>query len=65
MTNRDTIEEITTHDVKKLKYHEVTQENLWKIDFIKEIIAIKNNQASLNNFSKEELDDILRNLCTN
>ena len=65
MTNRDNIEEITTHDVKKLKYHEVTQENVWKIDFIKELIAIKNNQASLNDFSKEELDVILTNLCTN
>ena len=64
MTDRDTIEEISKHDVKGLKYHEVSNENIWKIGFIKEIIEIKNNQASLNDFSKEELNDILANLCT-
>ena len=64
LTDRDTIEEISKHDVKGLKYHEVSNDNIWKIGFIKEIIEIKNNQASLNDFSKEELNDILANLCT-
>ena len=64
LTEKDTIEEISIHDIKKLKYHKVTDENAWKIDLVKEITEIKNHQLSLNEFSMEEITDILKNLCT-
>ena len=64
LTEKDTIEEINIHDIKKLKYHKVTDENAWKIDLVKEITEIKNHQLSLNEFSMEEITDILKNLCT-
>ena len=63
LTEKDAIEHVTKHDVKKLKYREVTIEDSWKIDIVKEIIEIKNDQLSLNDFTKEELNDILTHLC--
>ena len=61
---KDTIEEIDIHDIKKLNYHKVTDENAWKIELVKEITEIKNHQLSINEFSMEEITDILKNLCT-
>ena len=65
LTEKDTIEEIDKHDIKKLKYHEVTLDNAWKIGVVKEISEIRNNQLSLTDFSMEELSDILEHLCIN
>ena len=64
LTDKDTVEEINSIDIKKLKYHEVTKENDWKIELLKEIIETKNNQLSISEFSVEELNDILEYLCT-
>ena len=64
LAEKDTIEEISIHDIKNLKYHKVTDENAWKIELVKEITEIKNHQLSLNEFSMEEITDILKNLCT-
>ena len=64
LVGKTTIEEITTHDIKELRYHGISFEDNWKVDFIHEIIEIKNNQLEVNEFSKEELNDILEYLCT-
>ena len=64
LTEKDTIEEISIHDIKNLKYHKVTDENAWKIELVKEITEIKNHQLSLNEFSMEEITDILKDICT-
>ena len=63
LTDKDNVDEIDKHDVRKLKYHEVTVENAWKIGVVKEISEIMNNQLSLTDFSLEELSEILENLC--
>ena len=64
LTDKDTIEEIRIHDIKNLKYHKVMDENAWKIELVKEITEIKNHQLSLNEFSMEEITDILKDICT-
>ena len=63
LTDKDTIEELNSNDIKKLKYHEVVKEDYWKIGLAKEIIDIKNNQLSLCDFSIQELNEVLDNLC--
>ena len=63
LTEKDDFEDVTKHDIKKLKYHEISSNDSWKTSFIKEIIEIKNNQLDLNEFTKEELNDILAHLC--
>ena len=41
-----------------------TNDDFWKIGFIREIIEVKNEQLGLNDFTKEELNHILAYLCT-
>ena len=64
LTDKDTVEEINSIDIKKLKYHQVAEENNWKIELLREIIETKHNQLSINEFSNEELNNILEYLCT-
>ena len=64
MTNKNTIEEICLDDIKSMKYNQIKTEDAWKVGFIREITDIKFNQLEVENFSKEELDDILTHLCT-
>ena len=64
MTNKNHIDELRKEDVQKLRYQNENQNNYWKIGFIKKIIDLKFNQLEVDNFSKEELDEILTFLCT-
>ena len=64
LTNNDTIEEINIEDIKKLKYHQIDENEIWKVNFIKEITNLKFNQLEVEDFSREELDEILSYLCT-
>ena len=64
MTNKNHIDELRKEDVQKLRYQNENQNNYWKIGFIKEITDLKFNQLEVDNFSKEELDEILTFLCT-
>ena len=48
----------------EIKYHEITDENVWKIDFIKEIVNLKEDWLTLHGFGKTQLDEILEHLCT-
>ena len=57
-------------DVKKsYKFCEVSSEDTWKVSFVQGITNIKQNilhlEASDNQFSIEELDDIINFIVTN
>ena len=56
-------------DVKKsYKFCEVSREHTWKVNFVQEVTNIKQNilhlEASENQFSIEELDDIINFIVT-
>ena len=57
------IEELLEKNIE-IKYHEITDENVWKIDFIKEIVNLKEDWLTLHGFGKTQLDEILEHLCT-
>ena len=58
LTEKDSIE----HDIKKLKCHKVAIGDSRKIGIIKELIEINNDQLSLNDLTKEELNNFLAHL---
>ena len=64
LTEKDAFADITKRDIRELKYKEIAKDDFWKIGFIREIIEVKNEQLGLNDFTKEELNDILAYLCT-
>ena len=63
LTDKSNIEDLRKDHIREIKYHNVDPTNEWKIGFIKEITDVKFNQLEVENFSKEELEDILEILC--
>ena len=64
LTDKDNINELTKDDVSTLKYQKVNENNAWKIKMIKEITDVKFNKLYVENFTKDELEEILSFLCT-
>ena len=44
--------------------NEIDEKDEWKVKFIHEITDVKFNKLEVENFSTEELDEILSHLCT-
>ena len=49
---------------QKMSYFKVPNNELWRIPFIKELLAIKANKYELNGFKFNEIDNMLVDLCT-
>jgi hypothetical protein len=64
LTDKYDIDELTKDDVRGIKYQKVEENNEWKIKMIKEITDVKYNKLDVENFSKDELEEILSFLCT-
>ena len=61
-TKFDDIKQLKSSDVKAM-YRDAPASEQYRVGFIKEIIAVKNNILEMADFSAEELDDILLHLC--
>ena len=64
LTDKNSIEEINSDDVRRMKYHPIEEKDAWKVNIIKELTNIKYNELELSEFSREELDEILSYVCT-
>ena len=64
LTDKNKIEELCQDDIKKMKYQQIEENNVWKVNMIKEITNVKFHKLEVQNFSIEELDEILSHLCT-
>ena len=51
-------------DAYEIKYEAIEDEQRYRIDFIKEIIDVRNSILDVDGFSEAELDLILEHLCT-
>ena len=57
------IDEVESYDIDTFEYAPVKPDDIWKIDMVKELIEVRENQASIENFSRDELEEILEHLC--
>ena len=64
LTDKHNIEDVTKDDLQKLEYAPIDENDKWKVNIIKEITDIKFNKLIVEDFTTEELDDILEYLCT-
>ena len=58
------IDDIKIRDIDNFEYAAVLPDDKWKVDMVKEIIEIGADQLNVENFSEEELEEILEYLCT-
>ena len=59
-----TIEEIRLNDIDKFEYSSVLPDNQWRVDMVREIIEARADELKIENFSEQELDDMMEYLCT-
>ena len=64
LVGKTSVESVTKADGNKVEYFPLKQSDKWRVEFIKEIIEIKNKTFDIDNFQKEELQTILTELCT-
>lgn len=64
VSDKNSIEELSKEDIKQLKYEQIAENDVWKVKMINEITDIKFQKLEVENFSIEELDEILFHLCT-
>ena len=61
--NKDNVLDLEPSDSGKIKYHEVKDEDKWKIDMVKELIEVKNETLQVENINIDEALFILETLC--
>ena len=64
LTDKNNIDDLCKDDIKKLHYHQIEDQDSWKVNFIHEITDVKFNLLEVENFLNEDLDEILSVLCT-
>ena len=62
--NKSTVKDIKIKDIQSLTYVDVPITDKWKIDMASELLAAKNGELTINQFSKEEVENILVNITT-
>ena len=62
--NKSTVKDIQIKDIHSLTYVDVPITDKWKIDMASELLAAKNGELTINQFSKEEVENILVNITT-
>ena len=63
-TDKTDVRELCPQDAFKIKYHQIPQEEQWRLSYIQDIIEAKNGQMMISNISDSDLDDMLSVLCT-
>ena len=63
-TVKTDVSELCPQDAYQLKYHQIPQEEQWRLPFIEDIIEAKNGQMLISNIPDSDLDEMLSVLCT-
>ena len=63
MAEKNTIEELEMGGVE-IKYHDIVESEVWRVDFIKEVVDLKYGDLEVQGFTREELETIQEYLCT-
>ena len=62
--DKNRIEDIEEKDVIEYIYAPVETNDAWKVQMVKELIDVKNDELLVDNLSKEEVEFMIESLCT-
>ena len=65
LLGKHTINDVRPGDIDNYEYAPTSTEDEWKVVMVKELIDVRADSASIEGFSKDELDEILEHLCSN
>ena len=64
LVGKTSVDKVEKKDAESIHYHTLENEDIWKVDAIKEIIEVKSRRLEISDFDNDELEDILTYLCT-
>ena len=64
LTKKTKVEDITEKDIENIESDEISDDNMWRVNIIREITDLKFGQVMIDGFSIEECDEILQYACT-
>ena len=64
LVNKTTIDSLVPSDAMTIKYHEVSEEQAWRVGVAKELTDVKFGEMYVEGFSRKELNLILNYVCT-
>ena len=64
LVGKNRVEDIKLDDLSQLSYFKLQEDEMWKVPMIKEIINIKAGQIEVPGFEPEELEALLKHICT-
>ena len=64
LVGKHTIEEISIKDLDRYEYCPVQPGDEWKVNMVRELIEVRENNLNVEHFTAEELEEVLEHLCT-
>ena len=64
LVNKTDIDKLVPSDAMNIKYHEMSEDDAYKVNMVKELTDVKFGEAFVEGFSRKELDSILNYVCT-
>ena len=64
LAGKSRVVDVSLEDAARVKYHQLEEENKWKVKTIMEIINVKAGTLELPGFEQHEMETILGHLCT-
>ena len=63
LVNKTNIDSLVPDDAMDIRYHEISEENVWRVNIVKELTDVKFGESYVEGFSRKELDSILNYVC--
>ena len=64
LLGKHTLEDIEVKDIDKVEYSVVEPTKQWKVEMVRELIDVRATRLHVDNFTNDEVDEILEYLCT-
>ena len=63
MAGKSSIEELHNAD-EDIEYHKIPEKESWRVDLLKELVEVKQDELEVHGIPVDEIDQILEFVCT-
>ena len=63
LTNKDDISQLQNSDITRIVYMPVPDNEMWRIEMLKELIEVKWGDVVIDNFEEGEINEMIEELC--
>ena len=61
---KNSVDCIRVEDIDTMEYHSIPENEEWRVNLVKEMIEVKENEYEVPGFTNEELEEIIDFVCT-